>query len=75
VERQALARRDMAWDPTRSSRAAQSIYFAKGLAQGSGAGGGGCGCSWSDRIGRGDMAGIGRGMRRAAQRRTRRTQR
>ena len=46
-ERDALARRDMAWDPDPLEAELRShIYFAKEASlQGSGAGGGGCGCN------------------------------
>ena len=46
-EREALARRDMAWDPDPLEAELRShIYFAKEASlQGSGAGGGGCGCN------------------------------
>jgi hypothetical protein len=46
-EREALARRDMAWDPDPLEAEIRShIYFAKEASlQGSGAGGGGCGCN------------------------------
>ena len=46
-EREALARRDMAWDPDPLEAQLQShIHFAKEASlAGSGAGGGGCGCN------------------------------
>jgi len=46
-ERDALARRDMAWDPDPLEAALHShIYFSKEASlAGSGAGGGGCGCN------------------------------
>jgi hypothetical protein len=46
-EREALARRDMAWDPDPLEAQLQAhIHFAKEASlAGSGAGGGGCGCN------------------------------